>query len=105
MRGDVVATCEDGYAHRYKEVWRQDVRTTKNVHRPPHGGIQQLPIDYKQKVTISWWMERCERCGTYRGARPDQMYYALTKENAQSAISYHFERWEREAAVEALAGI
>lgn len=96
MRGDVVPVCKDGYMHRYEEVWRREHKSQK----PSKYGNKELT-----NVTIRWWVERCDRCGTHRGARPDQKYYALTKVNAQSAIIDNYEQWELDRAAQALADI
>jgi hypothetical protein len=96
MRGDVVATCRDGYAHKYKRVFFKEYRKKK----PSTYGNREL-VPY----TMRWWLEQCTRCGVHRGARPGKKFYVLTPENAQSTIRDHHENWEREQAIEALAGI
>lgn len=91
-----MAACRDGFRHHYKVIWQ---KTHKAMKAPGPWSPK------KEVVEARWHLELCDRCGIYRGLRPGNKYYALTKVNAQSAILDHYENYMDEVTVQALTDL
>ena len=86
MRGDVVAVCKDGYAHKYEMIWERD-------EYPPG------------RANHRWYVQRCTRCDVHRGMRPNRKYYAINDVAAKHEIMDHYEQWVLDETADALAAI